>query len=173
MSEKQARTEKTDRAPEAAERRTEILVALIQHGSRPAAALLIGLLVAGWLFAVKDPLLDLLQRAQKIKYGPLEVELAERAALADVSAELKSLARLTDEQLQLFLVIGKYRSHIRYDGQEVTEPNLERLRELGILARWEKRESGDLWWQVSEEGHRLHDIVRNLVFVSMRRSAAE
>jgi hypothetical protein len=170
MSEKEVGSEERDKTTGPRDGRRELLVTFIEHGSRPAAALLIGLFLVGWLFSVRQPLLEIFPQARKLKVGSFELELQENAAVAGVRGELQALSGLTDEQLQLFLVIGKSRPHITYLGEEATEDNLQKLQELGIVAEWRREDSGALWWRVSEEGNRLHDIVRNMIFSSIRRS---
>ena len=146
--------------------RSEILLAFIEHGSRPAALVLIGLFVTIWLFSVKDVL-------KTVRVASFELELQTITESAKLSNELEALAELTDEQMQLFLIVGKKRTHITYKGKEVTDENLSKLYEKGLLSEWRKEPSGDYWWRVSENGHRLHDIIFNLIFSSIRRSATQ
>ena len=171
MAEKDPQPQGTADASKPSGRRQGLLLAFIQHGSRPAALAFIGLLVVAWLFTVRQPALALLGQAQKLKVGSFEVELRAKATEANVEKELQALNRLSEDQLQLFLVIAKSRSHITYQGAEVTEANLEKLREAGLLAEWKKGEGGGYWWAVSEDGHRLHEVVRRVILSSIRKSA--
>jgi hypothetical protein len=79
---------------------------------------------------------------------------------------------LDDAQLQLFLVIGKERKPIQYHGEEVNEQNLRKLKEAGLLLDYRKAEKGGFRWDVSEKGHRLHDIIFAQVVKSIKRTPA-
>lgn len=146
------------------QRRPEVLLALIEHGSRPAAFALIGLFITIWLFSVKGTL-------QKVSLASFEVELHTVSTSANLNKELNALAELNDEQLQLFLVLGKEREYINYNGEEVNEENLGKLYEVGLLKDWQTTSEGGFSWTVSKNGNRLHDILRNLIYSSIRRSA--
>ena len=148
----------------------EVLIAFIQYGSRSAAIVFIGLLLIIWLFMVREPLFGLLGNAQMLKLGSFEIKLREKVSSANLSTELRALENLTDQQLQLFLIIGKKREHISYTGEEVTEENLKKLQEVGILKQVKKTETG-FWWEVSEDSNKLHDIIRSLIISSIRRGA--
>ena len=141
----------------------EILLALIEHGSRPAAFALIGLFITLWLFSVKGTL-------QKVSLASFEVELHTVSTSANLSKELNALAELNDEQLQLFLILGKKRNHINYNGEELNEENLNKLYEKGLLSEWKMEADGGFSWTVSKDANRLHDILRNLIYSSIRRS---
>jgi hypothetical protein len=172
MSEKQPPREEEATHKRSTEGKSDILLALIEHGSRPAAMALVGLFVILWLFSAKDPLFGLLRQAETLKFGAFEIELRNIAESANLDKELNALVTLTDEQLQLFLVVGKKRAHIRYEGEELTEENLRKLYEVGLLAEWRNEPDGGYWWRVSEKGNTLHDIIRGLVFSQLRRSGA-
>lgn len=153
--------------------RSAILLAFIEHASRPVAFLVVGLFAVGWLFYAKEPLFDLLGRAERLKIGFFEAQLRERAASADVGRELRALGGLNDDQIQLFLVAGgKENQDITYNGKEVTEENLRKLQEVGLLTEWGRTPDGRFWWAVSKEGNTLHSIVRSLITSSVRRSSA-
>jgi hypothetical protein len=151
--------------------RPEVLIALIEHGSRPAAFLLVGLLVVVWLFAVREHFFDVFRNTESLKFGTFEVKLRASAVAANVGSELQALGTLNDEQLQLFLILGRRRGHISYEGEELTEENLRRLQEIGLIAEMKKLPNEKLWWRVSEQGHKLHEITRNLILSSIRLSA--
>jgi hypothetical protein len=105
-----------------------VLLALIEHASRPLAILVVGLGILLWLTWAKDPLFDLLSRAQTLKVGSLELQLQAQAEAQNLGPALQSLRELTSDQLALFLVIGRDRGRgIDYHGPEVTEKNLQAL----------------------------------------------
>ena len=81
---------------------SEIILAIIEHASRPMAYVLIGLFVTILLFSVKDEI-------KKAKFGSFEIEIQAIAKSADVTEDLNALSKLSDDQLQLFLVMGKKR----------------------------------------------------------------
>src|SRR6185503_12905145 len=110
-----------------------VSLALIEHTSRPLAYLIIAILA---FFFVREPIFDLLRDAQKVKVGSFEVELRARVNQANVGDEFRALQSLDDEQLQLFLIVGKERSDkvpVIYEGEEAIEENFSKLRELGLL----------------------------------------
>jgi hypothetical protein len=169
MSETELSSSNREAEPKTQKAGNEVLLAFIQYGSRPVAILFIGLLLIIWLFTVREPLFGLLENAQ-LKYGLFEVKLLKKASSANLSTRLRALENLNEQQLQLFLIIGKKREHISYIGEEVTEENLKKLQEAGLLKQVEKTETG-FWWEVSEDGKKLHDIIRSLIISSIRRSA--
>lgn len=152
-----------------------VLLALIEHASRPTAILLVGAFVVLWLFAVRGPLFQLLERAQLLRLGSFEVQLRADAAYADLGTELKALNELSLSQLQLFLVVARERentAHITYRGPEVTEENLRALEKIGLLSEVRREEDGGFFWRVSNEGSELHSLIFSQLLVSIRRSAA-
>jgi hypothetical protein len=98
----------------------ELLLALIQHGSRPAGWVLISLIVLIAVLWVREPLFRVIGSAKELRLGNYVYLKAERAG---VSSELKKLATLTTDQIQLFLIIGRSRPghHITYGGPESNE----------------------------------------------------
>ncbi|MBI4380855.1 MAG: hypothetical protein HY574_06660 [candidate division NC10 bacterium] len=172
MSEKELSSKKSEEESKTQDAKPEVLLTLIEHGSRPAVILLIGLFLVTWLFTVREPLFDVLRKAQTLKLGSFEVQLRENADSANLGPQLRALEGLSDEQLQLFLVVGKQRAHITYKGEEVTDKNLKKLQEVGLLAEVRPEPEGGFWWRVSEKGITLHNIIRTLIFSSIRRSAA-
>jgi hypothetical protein len=172
MSDNESSSERKEAEPKTSDVKTAVLLALIEHGSRPVAILLLGLFLIMWLFTARRPLFELLSDAQRLKVGSFELQLRKSTDAADLRPELRALQGLNDEQLQLFLVIGKERKHITYNGEEVTEENLNRLQKAGLLAEVRKEPQGGFWWRVSDKGFTLHNIIRTLVLDSIRRAAA-
>jgi hypothetical protein len=149
----------------------QVLLALIEHGSRPVAILVIGLCIITWLFFARGPLLQLLSETEAFKFGSFEMRLKKAASSANLGAELQRLQELTHEQLQVFLIVGKKRGHISYFGEELTEENLRALERAGLLAEVRQQPEGGLWWRVSQEGHRLHELIFTQLLFSIRQSA--
>lgn len=150
----------------------EILLALIEHGSRPIATFLIGMALITWLFLVRVPLFNFLEKSKSLKVGSFEVQLREIVEKANLNPELFTLQELNDQQLQLFLIIGKEREPITYYGEELTEKNLKKLKEVGLLSDVQvKAKQNELGWKVSEKGAKLHNIITNLIITSIRQSA--
>src|SRR5438309_1766178 len=86
-----SRKEKTDQ-------QLALQLALIEHGSRPLAMLLIGLLIILLLFWAKDPLFNLLGRAQELKIGSFEVRLQSEADVENLGSELQALRKVSPNQ---------------------------------------------------------------------------
>jgi hypothetical protein len=162
-------TEKRDKPEQA---KPEVLLALIEYGSRPAAILLIGVFVVLWLFSVREPLFQLLGQAQELKIGSFEVQLREDAVYANLDTELRALKELSLAQLQLFLVVGRERERITYNGPEVTQENLRALEQAGLLSEVRRTDDGGLEWRVSSKGHELHELIFSQLLFSIRRSIA-
>jgi len=143
----------------------DVLLALIEHASRPLASVFIGLIVLMFFFFAKDHLIDLLGKTDSVKLGSFELKIREEADSKGVSRELRELQGLNKQQIQLFLIIGKVRQeHITYGGEEVTEKNLYALQDVGLLQSYTKREDGGFDWIVSQKGDELHDIIfKNVV----------
>lgn len=137
----------------------EVLLALIEHASRPAALIVLGLLAAVWLFKVRDPVFQLLNKAETVRYGSFEYRVKSVAASSNLEKQLQSLKDVSFEQLQLFLVIGREREHITYNGPEVTEPNLMALKRIGLLSDVRRISKDSLYWEVSQEGRNLHELI--------------
>ncbi|HEV2913112.1 MAG TPA: hypothetical protein VGX92_07340 [Pyrinomonadaceae bacterium] len=150
-----------------------VLLALIEHGSRPAAYIIVGLFVLLFLFKIKDPLFKLLEGAQEVKVGSFELRLRASADQAGLSKEFSGLETLSDQQVQLFLVVGdKNKPQISYSAEEVTEENLKKLQEMGLLSEVKRQEDGKLFWAVSDKGHNLHQLIFKQVIKSIRGSTA-
>ena len=149
----------------------KITVALIEHGIRPVVYLLLGLAFVFWLFSVKEPLFQVLGTSEThIKAGSFEVSLRAMANAGHLADELTALRTLNDAQLQLFLVMTKWRRPIGYHGEEVNEENLRKLKELGLLLGYRKDDKGEFHWEVSEKAHRLNDIIFSQVVKSIKRT---
>jgi hypothetical protein len=158
-----------EREPQAEPRRvsTEVKLALIEHALRPAAFAFVGILLFVWLLIAGGSI-------ELLKAGPFEAKLREQAEKKAVQKELRELEGLTNEQLQLFLIIGRKRQSelITYSGSEVNEPNLQSLRAAGLLSSFdiEEKEGKDWYrWEVSEKGHQLHQVIFDLLLASIRR----
>lgn len=151
----------------------KIAVAWIEHGIRPVVYLILGLGFIVWLFCVREPLFQVLGAGETtVKAGSFEFSLRATANAGNLAHELTALQTLDDAQLQLFLVIGKERKPIQYHGEEVNEQNLRKLKEAGLLLDYRKAEKGGFRWDVSEKGHRLHDIIFAQVVKSIKRTPA-
>ncbi|WP_432719623.1 hypothetical protein R0381_000238 [Jeongeupia wiesaeckerbachi] len=151
----------------------KIAVALIEHAIRPIVYLLLGAAFIVWLFYVRGPLLDILGRGDTTVRGPgFEVSLRMQAKEGDLSDELAALQTLNDTQLQLFLVIARQRGPIQYNGEEVTEENLNRLKDAGLIVDVRRTDQGAFQWSVSEKGYRLHNIIFRQVIRSIKRTPA-
>jgi hypothetical protein len=149
----------------------KITVALIEHGIRPVVYLLLGLAFVFWLFSVKEPLFQVLKSSEThFKAGSFEVSLRAMANAGHLADELTALQTLNDAQLQLFLVMTKWRRPIGYHGEEVNEENLRKLKELGLLLDYRKDDKGEFHWEVSEKAHRLNDIIFSQVVKSIKRT---
>jgi hypothetical protein len=161
------------KSEEGASRKLALQLALIEHGSGPLATLLIGVLVVLFLFWAKDPLFSMLGRAQELKVGSFEIQLKDEAAVENLSPELQALRTVTPDQLALFLVIGRQREQIVYDGPEVTEENLKALQGVGLLSSVKQLPEGRFSWQVSEKGSRLYEIISSQLQLAINRSASQ
>ena len=148
----------------------KITIALIEHASRPAAYLVIGCLFVGWLFAVKDPMFQMLGQTQTLKIGSFEVSLRANATMGGVGDTLTALQNLDDAQLQLFLVTGGAKGNISYLAEEVTDQNLKKLQDAGLLT-YERIAGGSFNWKVTEKGYRLHGIIFKQVVTSIQRTS--
>lgn len=150
-----------------------VLLALIEHASRPLAILVIGLGILLWLTWAKDPLFNLLNRAQNVKFGGLELQLQAQADAQNLGPALQSLRELTSDQLALFMVIGRDRGRrIDYNGPEVTEENLQSLQQAGLIVGFQKVAEDRFTWNVSDEGNRLYDIIAKNIELAIRLGAA-
>lgn len=107
--------------------RRELLIAIIQHGNRSIVILLISIMVAIGVLLARKELAGWLSNAESVKAFSFEVRLREGAKSKGLDTEFSKLANLNDEQLQLFLVLGKQRISkaagefsISYAGEELT-----------------------------------------------------
>jgi hypothetical protein len=171
MEQEKLPSSETEKKEESKQANPEVLLAFIEHANRPAALLLIGLFLVGWLFFAKEPLFNLLRSAEHFKLGPFELRLVRAAEVANLGNELQALDELSHAQLQLFLIVGKHREHISYYGPEVNEVNLRALERAGLLSEVHRQENGGFFWRVSENGHKLHTLIFRELLRSIRRSS--
>ena len=152
-----------------------VLLAIIEHGSKPVAYVLVGFLVFIFLFSVKEPLFDALNRAEEIQYGGFFYRAASEEG---ISRELKDLASLSHDQIQLFLIIGKKRpdQYITYRGPEFTQQNYRKLEEIGLIdniideVNPETGKHDSISWRVTEQGNRLHTLLMKEVVKAIRKA---
>jgi hypothetical protein len=134
--------------------------------------LLIALAVLFAVYCARYQIQVLLANAESLKVGTLELRLREVAAQSpEIGKQIRSLGDLTDEQLQLFLIICAQREKdINYIGPQVTLPNLRKLEALGLLegVTWEPPEP--FHWHVTAQGSALHKIVMGIVTDSVSRA---
>jgi hypothetical protein len=164
-----------DNAPRVAEDRPdsegpkrEVVLALIEHASRPVATVFIGAFVVLWLFFMRGPLSQLLANAQTVKMGSFELQLREQAHYEKLGTELRALKNLTPDQLELFLIVGKQREHISYFGPELTEDNLRALENAGLLSEFHKLPNGQWFWTVSDSGFALQRLILGLLTAAIK-----
>lgn len=167
VQKEKASTEKQDR-------QLTLLLALIEHGSRPLAILLVGLAVVAWLAWAKEPLFTFLNRTQALKFGSFELQIQAQADAQNLGDALQNLRELSPDQMALFLVIGRDRqgNNIHYRGPEVQEENLQALRQAGLIDSFQKGANGDFAWVVSNEGNRLYDIISANLQLAINLGAA-
>jgi len=156
------------------DRQLTLLIALIEHGSRPLAILLVGLAVVAWLAWAKEPLFVFLNRTQALKFGSFELQIQAQADALNLGDAFQNLRELSPDQLALFLVIGRDRqgSNIHYRGPEVKEENLQALKTAGLLVDYRKGDDDGFTWQVSSEGNRLYDIIYANIRLAINNGAA-
>jgi hypothetical protein len=149
----------------------QLILSAVEHASRPIATVLIAVFLLFFGYCTKDRWFSLLDKSETVKVGSFEVKLREVADKANLSPELRTLSELNDEQLQLFLIIGKERNPIKYYGEELSLENLRKLKEVGLLSEFDQKPNNELGWKVSEKGHRLHKIISSSINSSIRNSA--
>jgi hypothetical protein len=151
--------------------RREILLALIQHGSRPLGLLLITLALLFAIYCARCQIQLWMANAELVKFGSLELRVREAVTQStEVGKQIKSLGDLTPDQLELFLIVGTQRNtDINYSGPEVSGPNLLKLQELGLL-RNVNPDPLKLSWAPTEKGNQLHNALLGLVGDSISRA---
>lgn len=160
--------------------REDVILALIEHGNRSLLILLIVIVAGIVAFIAKEPLTRWLSSAESVKLGYFEVQLPRQARSAGVSSELRSLIGLNDQQLQLFLIIGKGREtkaagefDISYSGEEITKENLEQLQSLGLINGVGPGTAPNTFrWGVTDNGKKLHKVLLDNATASIRMAAA-
>lgn len=159
--------------------RREITLAIIQHGNRSVVILTIFLVVFVGVFFARKPLYSWLLTSGSIKIGSFEWKVREEVASAGLKPELGKLTDLSDEQIQLFLVVARARktnaagaNSISYSGEEVSGDNLNKLQSIGLLTN--VRPEGQGWsWTVTETGQRLHEILFKQITRSLRSAPVD
>src|SRR4030067_769005 len=71
ISSSNVKKENTTKDDQDQQAKLAVRLALIEHGSRPLAILLIGVGILLWLTWVRDPLFEVLKRTQDLKFGSL------------------------------------------------------------------------------------------------------
>lgn len=159
--------------------RRQVILAIIEHGNRSIAILLVAGMVLIAICILRVPLRSWLSRAQSVKVWSFELQLREQARSQQISAELSKLQYLDDKQLQLFLIIGKFREHkaagsfeISYSGEELNKPNLEKLQSLGLITYVETAPGSNHFnWLVTEGGAKLHKLLFETAAQSIKTAA--
>jgi hypothetical protein len=176
-------TENTNASPEEQKQKAStegqdpklaLLLALIEHGSRPLAILLVGLAIVAWLTWAKEPLFQFLNRTQNLKLGSFELQIQAQADALNLGDALQNLRELSPDQMALFLVIGRDRQgrNIHYRGPEVNEENLQALKQAGLINNYQKEAEGGFTWRVSSEGNRLYDIISANIQIAINSGVA-
>lgn len=150
-------------------------LALIEHGSRPAAYLLIAVIVLIGVLQFRDPLFDLLDRSQHLRVGSFEVRLQERVRAFEGDEDLKQafsrLKNLNEDQIALFLVVGAPgRDNYQFSSHEVTPENLQALQSAGLISGYTKNADGSYTWTSTPEAARLYQFVVDELTRSFERT---
>ena len=155
----------------------ELLLAFIEHGSRPTAFVLIAILILARLLSAQQPLLRLIGRTNELQIGEW---IHLKAETVGVSHELQKLASLTSEQIQLFLIVGTKRPgrQITYNGPESKEENYRALENAGLLENILIERNPDtgkryLSWKVATQGERLHGLLMEQIITAIEKSKQE
>lgn len=149
----------------------QLILSAVEHASRPVATVLIAVFLLVFGYCTRERWFSLLEKSETVKVGSFELKIRQDADKANLSTELRTLSELNDEQLQLFLIIGKERNPIKYYGEELSQENLRKLKEVGLLSEFDQKPNDELGWKVSEKGHRLHKIISSSINSSIRNSA--
>ena len=158
--------------------RRELALATVQHANRSIAILLIALVVASVVYLARKELTCWLSNAESVKAGSFEVRLRAGVRANQLGSEFSKLVELNDQQLQLFLILGKQRGStaagpygIAYTGEEITGPNLAKLKDIGLLATVTQKGSNNYDWDVSDKGVRLHKLLLEHIITSIKEAA--
>ena len=171
MSNQEDQPSQNEEPVQAEKPKPHVLLALIEHGSRPAALVILGLFALIVLCMFSTPISKLLEGAEEVRFGSFALSLRKSAVRAGLNRELSALESLSDQQIQLFLVVsGNSKAHISYSAEEVTEDNLKKLQEVGLLSEVRMLENRELFWVVSDKGHKLRQLIFKQVVESIRGS---
>lgn len=174
------RTEVSTSASTDRQFKKELILAIIEHGNRSIAILLVAVMVLIAVWILRAPLRSWLSNAQSVKVGSFEIRLREQARSQQISNELSKLQYLDDAQLQLFLIIGRFRErksagdfHISYSGEELNKQNLDKLQSLGLVTDVQiAPDTNQFTWKVTETGTKLHKLLLGNAIQSIRAAAA-
>jgi hypothetical protein len=83
---------------------------------------------------------------------------------------LANTERVKIGSLELFLIVGKEREHISYFGPEITEPNLQALKNAGLLSEFYKQRNNQWFWRVSDNGFALQRLIFGLLTATIKGS---
>ena len=161
--------------------RRQMILAIIEHGNRSIAILLVAGMVLIAICILRVPLRSWLSKAQSVRVGSFEITLREQARSQHISSELSKLQYLDEKQLQLFLIIGKFREHkaagdfhVSYSGEELNKPNLEKLQSLGLITYSETApDSNTFTWKVTDGGQKLHTLLLGAAAQSIKIAAQD
>lgn len=157
----------------------DVILAVIEHGNRSIAIILIGVMVLVAVWILRAPLRSWLANAESVKVSWFEIRLREQARTEKISNELSKLQYLDDVQLQLFLIIGRFRErksagdfNISYTGEELTKPNLDKLQSLGLVTDVQTAPgTNNFSWTVTENGTKLHKLLLDNAVRSIKTAA--
>jgi hypothetical protein len=138
--------------------RHDIMLALVQHVSRPAAVVFAALLLFLWLLIAGIEL-------EALKGAGFEARFKKSVTQRNLGYELKQLRQLNPSQLQLFLIVASDRreQRISYTGPEATVENWEALKQAGLL-EYKRIDEHMVDFTVTRKAHLLHlAIMENLV----------
>ena len=140
----------------------DLILALVQYGTQPAAVVIVALLVFTWLMTAGTQL--------SVLKGPgFEAKFDRDVEKEELQSELRSLRTLTKDQLQLFLIVGRDRNgqKIDYTGPEATDENWEALATAGLLTF---RDIGDkrVEFTITRKAYLLHVVLLDNLYRSIQ-----
>jgi hypothetical protein len=142
--------------------RRELLLALVQHGIRPAATVIVALLIFIWLSTAGLEL-------SMLKGPGFEARFDREVANKDLRSELESLQTLDRDQLQLFLIVGRDRGtrSIHYTGPEAQIENWEALQRADLL-KYNKLEGERVEFTLTPKANLLHKVLFDSLYESIQ-----